>query len=167
MVKSDLIIVKNSKVHGTGVFAAKDIKKDSRIIEYVGEKIDKDESDERYDRALEFSKSNPDMGMVYIFDLNDEYDIDGDVSYNTAKWINHSCNPNCEVEIIDDHIWIIALRDIKAGEELSYNYGYETIDDFEDHPCKCGSDDCVGYILSDDLWPELKKKLEKKNSISG
>ena len=70
-------------------------------------------------------------------------DIDGNVKYNTARFINHSCDPNCETDVIRGHIWVIALRDIKKGEELAYNYNYE-YEDYEDHKCRCGSNRCVG-----------------------
>lgn len=158
---SEYIDVKNSKIHNKGVFAAKDIPKGAKIIEYVGEKITKKESEKRCDLALEKAKKNPKLGSVYIFELNKRYDIDGDVPYNTAKYINHSCEPNCEAEIEDNHIWIKALRKIPKGEELGYNYGY-SVDDYENHPCRCGSKRCVGYIVEEDEWPKLKKELEKK-----
>ena len=95
------------------------------------------------------------QGLVYIFELNKRYDIDGNVSYNTAKYINHSCAPNCEPEIIRGHIWIIALRNIMKGEELTYNYGYG-FEDYQDHECRCGSDNCIGYILGEEYWPKLR-----------
>ena len=159
--KSEWIEVKNSKIHNNGVFAAKDIPKGTKVIEYKGNKLTKDQSDDRATEIEEMNKSNPDYGAVYIFELNKKYDIDGSPEWNTARWINHSCEPNCEIDIIKDHIWVIALKDIKKGEEISYNYGYD-IDDFKDHPCKCGSKKCVGYILEEDLWPKLKKQLAKK-----
>ena len=94
------------------------------------------------------------------------YDIDGDVDYNFAKFINHSCNPNCEVDIIDNEIWISSIKRIKKGAELFYNYGYPFDTDFVDHICKCGSRNCVGYILSDNDWPKLKKYEKKLKSKS-
>ena len=96
--------------------------------------------------------------MVYVFELNKLYDIDGSVSHNHAKLINHSCNPNCEVEIINNEIWISAIKNIKKNTELSYNYGYSYDTDYVDHVCKCGSSKCVGYILDEDHWPKLKNK---------
>ena len=101
-------------------------------------------------------------GMVYVFELNKKYDIDGGVARNYARFINHSCDPNCEVEITDNHIWISSIKRIKKGSELTYNYGYSFDTDYEEHICKCGSKKCVGYILSDDDWPKLKKNLKKK-----
>ncbi|MFA5993218.1 MAG: SET domain-containing protein-lysine N-methyltransferase [Candidatus Pacearchaeota archaeon] len=158
---SEYILVKNSKVHGSGVFAKKFIPKGTKIIEYVGEKLTKEQGDRRSEEQLEFAKSNPHLGAVYIFELDDDWDIDGNFDYNTARLINHSCDPNCEFEIADGHIWIFAKRDIKEGEELNYNYGYD-YEDYEEHPCKCGSANCVGYILEEEHWPKLKEDLEKK-----
>ena len=158
---SPYIALKQSRIHSTGVFAKKDISKGTRIIEYVGERVTKAESDRRADIPLEKNKTNGEHGAVYIFVLNRRYDIDGYVPYNTARYINHSCEPNCETEVIRGHIWIIALRDIKKGEELSYNYNYD-IEDYENHECRCGTNRCVGYILDEDHWPKLKRKKEAK-----
>lgn len=159
---SPYIEVQESKIHGRGVYAKIDIPKGAKVIEYVGEKINKAESDERADLQLEKHRENPEEeGSVYIFTLNKKWDIDGNVKWNTARLINHSCNPNCETTNDGRHIWIIATRDIKQGEEITYNYGYD-IDNYEDHPCKCGADNCVGYIVEEEYWDELKKRIEKK-----
>jgi len=159
---SPYIEVKRSRIHGTGVYAKKDIPKGTKIIEYVGEKITKKESERRAELHLERHKKNKEeAGAVYIFELNKKYDIDGDVPWNTAKWINHSCDPNAETMIINGHIWIIATRDIKKGEEITYNYGYD-LENYEDHPCHCGAKNCVGYIVGEEHWPKLKKLLKKK-----
>ena len=107
-------------------------------------------------------KKNKNNGMVYVFELNKKYDIDGGVARNYARFINHSCDPNCEVEINDNQIWISSIKRIKKGLELTYNYGYPFDSDFEEHICKCGTKKCVGYILSDDDWSKLKKTLNKK-----
>jgi SET domain-containing protein len=156
---SPYIVVRKSKIHGTGVFARKSISAGTRIIEYVGDRITKRESDRRYQIAWDRAQNgNGNEGIVYIFTLNKRHDIDGSVSWNTAKYINHSCDPNCETDIIRGHIWIIATRDIEEGEEISYNYGYD-FDSYEDHPCHCGSKNCVGYILAEEHWPKLKRKL--------
>lgn len=156
-----MVVKKRSGIHGFGIFAKTDIAKGSKIIEYVGEKITKAESDRRGPKLVEYAKKHHESGAVYIFELNKRYDIDGHVSYNLAKYINHSCDPNCETEIIRGHIWISAIKDIKKGEELFYNYGYD-LDTFEDHPCKCGSSRCVGYIVDEDHWPKLKEVLAER-----
>ena len=146
---------KKSYVHGSGLFAVQNIKKGSKIIEYIGDKVTKKEGDKRADKQIKQYKKNNNNGMVYVFEL---YDIDGSVAYNHAKLINHSCNPNCEVEIINNEIWISAIKNIKKYTELSYNYGYSYDTDYVDHVCKCGSSKCVGYILDEDHWPKLKNK---------
>ena len=153
---------KHSKVHGSGLFSRIDIKKGTKIIEYIGDKVTKKEGDKRADRQIRKASKNKKNGMVYIFQLNKQYDIDGDVPENYARLINHSCGPNCEVEIINNHIWISAIKKIKKNSELSYNYGYSYDTDYVDHICKCSSPKCVGYILDEDEWPKLKKK--KKNN---
>ncbi len=101
-------------------------------------------------------------GSVYIFELNSRYDIDGSPLFNKARYINHSCNPNCEVDIIRGKIWIKSIKKIFKGEELSYDYGYEfDRDDFKDHICNCGSKNCIGYIISKDDWPKYKRWQKK------
>ena len=149
---------KKSHVHGSGLFAVQNIKKGSKIIEYIGDKVTKKEGDKRADKQIKQYKKNKNNGMVYIFELNKLYDIDGSVSHNHAKLINHSCNPNCEVEIINNEIWISAIKNINKNTELSFNYGYSYDTDYVDHVCKCGSSNCVGYILDEDHWPKLKNK---------
>ena len=158
------IIKRRSSIHGYGIYARRDIAKGTRVIEYVGERVTHKESEKRADRDMFAAAENDDHGAVYIFVLNKRYDIDGNVPYNTAKYINHSCDPNCETEIIRGKIWVIALRDIKKGEELSYNYGYD-LDDWEKHPCRCMTSRCMGYIASEELWPKLSKKIAKKNNV--
>tara|TARA_B100000446_G_C10324787_1_gene260010 strand:- start:37 stop:522 length:486 start_codon:yes stop_codon:yes gene_type:complete len=147
---------KNSKVHGNGLFARTDIKKGTQIIEYIGDKVTKKEGDKRADRQIRKAKKNINNGIVFVFELNKRYDIDGDVLENHAKLINHSCGPNCEVEIVNNHIWILAIKNIKKNQELNYNYGYSYDTDYIDHICKCGSSKRVGYILDEDEWPKLK-----------
>ena len=158
--------VKKSKIHGGGVFATKNIKKGLRIIEYEGEKINKSEGDKRSAQRIKKFLDSKETGSVYIFELNKKYDIDGSLEYNKARYINHSCDPNCEVNIIDDKIWISSIKNIKKGDELSYDYGYDFDEDFRDHPCKCGSKSCVGFIISSDDWTKYLsylKKIIKKN----
>ena len=158
--------VKKSIVHGSGVFATKPIKKNKKIIEYVGEKISKLEGDIRSEkRLLKYLNSNK-TGSVYIFELNSRYDIDGSPLYNKARYINHSCKPNCEVKIINGHIWIYSIRNIKKNDELSYDYGYEfDKDDYTDHVCRCGSKNCIGYIISSDDRQKFKRHMRKKSCL--
>ncbi|MEM9480124.1 MAG: SET domain-containing protein-lysine N-methyltransferase [Verrucomicrobiota bacterium] len=163
---SPWIEVRNSKMHGRGLFAAKNIPEGEYLIEYVGEYLTKDESNsrgwEQSDKAAETGE-----GAVYLFILNDDWDIDGNYEYNTARLINHSCETNCETEVYEgedgDEIWIVSTMDIKKGTELSFNYGFD-LEDYENHPCLCGTKNCVGYIAGEEFWPELAKKLKKKRA---
>jgi len=157
---SPFIDVRQSPIHGTGIYAAMDIPKGTKIIEYVGEKLTKKQADKRWEEHCALVEQDKSLGGVYLFQLNKKYDIDGHVPWNTARFINHSCDPNCETDIAKGHIWISSIRDIKKGEELFYNYGYGW-EEFEDHPCLCGSYRCVGYILNEDMWPKLFKWLRK------
>ena len=97
---------KKSKVHGIGIAATQNIKKGTSIIQYIGEKITKIEGDRRSEERIKKYLGKKNEGSVYIFELNKKYDIDGSPLYNKARYINHSCNPNCEVDIIKNEIWI-------------------------------------------------------------
>ncbi len=153
--------IKKSKLHGSGLFATQNIKKGSYIIQYKGEKISRNEGNKRSgERIKKFINTH--KGTVYIFELNNKFDIDGAFSYNSARYINHSCDPNCEIEIKKDEIWIKSVKAIKKGSELTYDYGFSfDKDDYRDHQCKCGSKICIGYIISSDEWIKYKKHVEK------
>ena len=85
---------------------------------------------------------------MYIFELNSKFDIDGSPLYNKARYINHACNPNCEVEIKNGRIWISSIKNIREGEELSYDYGFEfDKDDYKDYKCRCGYKKCIGSLF--------------------
>ncbi|MEW5895454.1 MAG: TrmH family RNA methyltransferase [Candidatus Omnitrophota bacterium] len=154
---SSYIAVRKSNIHSRGVFASKNIPAGTRVIEYVGEKITKAESERRAEIVLNANKCDSAKGAVYIFTLNKRFDIDGNVPHNTARLINHSCDPNCEAQLVAGHIWIASIKDIKRGEELTYNYGYD-FEDYEEHLCRCGAPHCVGYILAEEHWPKLKAR---------
>ena len=109
-METELTTFRSSLIHGTGGFARRDVGTGTRVIEYVGERITKAESLKRCEADNE-----------YIFTLDDEHDLDGNVPWNPARFINHSCAPNCEAELDEGRVWIVALRDIKAGEELTFN----------------------------------------------
>src|SRR5206468_8961497 len=102
--------VGTSCIDGQGLFAEQNIKQGTKIIRYIGQKITQAESDRRLA-----------AGNVYIFGLDERYAIDGDTPKNTARYINHSCDPNCHTEQFGNTIWIVAIRDIQVGEELTYN----------------------------------------------
>jgi uncharacterized protein len=118
---------KRSKLHGWGVFALQDISKNTRIIAYSGERITHRESLEREARYLEH-------GNIWCFKLNNRWVIDASIGGNTARFINHSCRPNCYTQIIDGVIWVRAGRNIRQGEELTYNYYTEGEGEI---PCRC------------------------------
>lgn len=161
MPQNKYIYKKRSSVHGLGIFARTRVPKGTRIIEYVGEKITKAEAERRGPKLIEYAKKHKQSGAVYIFVLNKKYDIDGHVEYNTAKYINHSCTPNCEVEIVRGHIWVVALRDIEKDKEIFYNYGYD-LESYNEHPCLCKSSCCPSFITAEEHWPKLKKILKKR-----
>ena len=135
----------SSVIHGSGLYAQRGIPAGTEIIEYVGDRITKTEANRRDAARRERREAGGD-GCVYLFELNKRYDIDGDVRWNTARLINHSCEPNCQPQNKRGHIWIVALRDIPAGAELSYDYGFD-FEGWREHPCRCGTPSCVGYIL--------------------
>ncbi len=122
-----MIARRRSRLHGWGVFATLRIPKNTRIIHYAGEKITHRESRERETRYLE-------SGHIWCFRLNNRWVVDGAVGGNLARFINHSCRPNCYAQIVDGVIWIRASKTIEAGEELTYDYrtdGARTIE------CRC------------------------------
>ena len=160
--KSEYCEARSSEIHGTGVYAIKDIPVGKKIIEYLGERIDKEESERRANAQMEHAEKTGDAA-VYIFTLNKKWDLDGNMPWNTARLLNHSCAPNCEAWIEDKQIFLYSLREIAKGEEPTFDYGFD-IENYEDHPCLCGSDDCVGYIVGRDYWEELAARLAKKTS---
>ena len=144
--ETELVQFRRSHIHGRGGYARCPIGKGTRVIEYVGRKITKTESN------LQCEGDN-----VYIFTLDDEFDLDGSVEWNPARFINHSCAANCEAEWDENRLWIVALRDIRPGEELSFNYGYD-LEDYRDHPCLCGATACVGYIVAEEYFEHVRKQ---------
>ena len=156
--QSDYCEVRGSEIHGRGVYATCFIPKATRIIEYCGELIDKKVSDRRA-RSQHVRSLQTGAAAVYIFTLSKNFDIDGNVPWNTARLINHSCSPNCEAWIEGRRIFIHSLRDIAAGEELSFDYGFD-VDCYQDHPCLCGQPECVGHIVSREQWPALEELLQ-------
>jgi len=148
--------VKKSKIDNQGLYAAKNIKAGTRIIFYKGKIITKKETERnpKYDNDK----------AIYLFNLNSKYDLDGDFKYNTARLINHSCNPNCEVSGTGLKIWVFAIRDIKKNEELTYDYGFGFDEGYKDFPCRCKSKNCVGYIVrSESRWRIKKSKYYKSH----
>jgi len=160
--RSALYEIRKSNIQGKGVFATRRIRPGQRIVEYTGEKITNDEADKRYD------EDKMKRHHTFLFTLNDDYCIDGDVPSNKAALINHSCDPNCEAVIEDDRIWIYALKNIQPGVELAYDYQYErTGDDIEAlekfYVCRCGSPKCRGSIMAPPKRRRKKKKAVKRS----
>ena len=158
--KSEWCEVQQSEIHGAGVYASKLIPSETRVIEYVGEKINKEESERRAWAQMAQAELTGDAA-VYIFTLTEKHDLDGNIEWNTARLLNHSCQPNCETWITDKRVFIYALRDIELGEELTFDYGFD-LDTWEDHPCLCGSDTCVGYIVRSDDREELEERKKER-----
>lgn len=152
--------VAQSPIHGRGLYATADIEEGTDIIQYVGEKISKEESTRRALEWEEEARKTGD-GLVYIFELDDEWDLDGREGDNPARYMNHSCDGNCEAINYDGEIWITARKNITKGDELVYDYGYD-MEHFLDHPCHCGTDNCIGYIVREDQRHKVMKLLRKK-----
>ena len=130
------LIIRSSAIHAAGCYTTRPIAKGKRICEYDGPRYTKEEADERY----------ADRFVTYLFGYGDkDMVIDG---FGTAMFMNHSCDPNCETEDVDGQIFVSAIRDIRAGEELVYEYNlYDSEDD--DQKCSCGAAKCRGTMLSD------------------
>ena len=153
LAASPLFEVRRSKVHGLGVFAVRPIKKRTRVIEYLGERISHAVADRRYDDHDENDNH------TFLFNVDRGLVIDAGVEGNDARFINHSCEPNCESVIEHRRVYIEAVRDIAPGEELSYDYqiGRERGDPpnvDQIYACRCGSAECRGTML----WPPKRPK---------
>lgn len=144
--KSAPVAVRTSKIQGKGVFALRPFRRGEWIMDYQGELISHDEADRRYDDLA--------MGRhhTFLFAIDSHWVLDGAVGGDASRFINHSCEPNCEAITVGRGIEIIAMRAIAAGEELTYDYAYERLGD-EDarieklYRCRCGSARCRGSIL--------------------
>jgi SET domain-containing protein len=149
----DNIRIGPSPIHGQGGFATRRIPKSEHVIEYAGERITKAESLRRCQAQNWF-----------IFGLDEEFDLDGNVEWNPARFLNHGCAPNSEAICEDGRVWIVALRDIRASEEITFNYGYD-LDDYTEHPCRCGAPECVGYIVAEDFFAQVRngRRIGRRN----
>jgi SET domain-containing protein len=143
------IVVRNSSIHGRGVFALRRIPKGTRIIEYKGKLITDKEADRRYSRMHEHSPH------TMLFSLEGGWVIDATRRGNSARWINHSCAPNCDIEEEGQRIFIEARRDIRLGDELTYDYNLQigekhTKTAKREHACFCGARRCRGTMLGEE-----------------
>ncbi len=159
---SPWFVIRHSAIHGRGAYARVEIPEGTRIVEYVGEKITKAESQRREQQRLARLASGRD-GCVYIWDLNARHDLDGRQTRNVARLINHSCAPNCRAETIRGRVWIIAARDIVRGEELTYDYGFPFAE-WPNHPCRCGTVGCVGFIVNQPQRWRVRRLLKAKRA---
>ena len=147
--------IKKSKIDKKGLYASQNIEKGTKIIEYKGKiiSVKKSEVDPKFDNRK----------AIYLFNINNRYDLDGDFKFNIARLINHSCNPNCEVFGEGLKIWVYAMKDIKKGEELSYDYGFSFDENFREFPCNCRSKNCVGFIVREGSRWRIKKRKKSKS----
>jgi uncharacterized protein len=143
------LVIRSSPIHRDGCYTTTPVRKGTRIVEYTGECISNKEADRRYDGRE----------VTYLFGLSDgKHVIDGN---GVAALINHSCHPNCEAVEIRGRVWIIAIRDIRPGEELTYDYNL--YDGEGDVPCRCGAQKCRGSLYSE---RELKRRMKAVGGTS-
>ncbi len=160
------LVLRQSGIHGRGVYARQDIPKGTRLIEYTGELINNAEADRRYEDER-MSRHH-----TFLFILSSRMCVDAAVGGNISRFINHRCEPNCIAWIEGRHIWIDALKDIRKGEELGYEYEYDflpeyTIEDLAFYGCHCGSAKCRGTIVDvpESKWHlvrELRRRMRMK-----
>ena len=153
--------VRPSSIQGLGAFASRRIRKGTRIIEYLGERITPAEADRRYD-----DDNNPEV-PVLLFTVNKQVIIDAGVGGNEARYINHSCEPNCEAVMDAGRVYIEALRTIMAGEELTYDYRLEWEEPYDPeeaarYVCRCGAPGCRGTLLAPQRQTRKKSSTQKQ-----
>jgi SET domain-containing protein len=142
------LVVRPSPIHSAGVYTTCPIRKGARVVEYAGPRITPEEADRRYDGA----------SRTYLYGLEDgKTVIDGE---GLGAFLNHSCDPNCEIDEIKNRVWIFAIRNIAAGEELLWDYNL--YDDDDPAPCHCGSPKCRGTMYSREWMAKLRRKARKK-----
>jgi SET domain-containing protein len=155
MLPHGLVEIKTSSIHGLGGFAKMDLAAGIPVIEYTGLRIDKREAQRL---CCE--------GNQCIFYLDEQWDLDGSVDWNTARFLNHSCAPNCEAQDLQGRIWIVPQQPIHAGEELTFNYGYD-LEDYHEHSCLCGAQKCVGYIVADEFFDDVRPRSLRQMTATG
>src|SRR5262245_10422973 len=144
------LIIRSSSLHGAGVYTSAPITAGTRVLEYTGPRLAAKETDGMYAGSE----------VTYLFGMDDgKTVIDG---FGMAAFVNHSCHPNCETDQIDDRIWIIALQDITAGEELTYDYNIFDAEPGERCPCYCGAPDCRKTMYSEEEVKRQEKILQRR-----
>jgi SET domain-containing protein len=157
MSESAPIVIRRSKVQGRGVFTTRDVAERERIVEYTGTRISSDQADEQFP-----DDENTGRHHTFLFAVDDDVVIDGSNGGNDARFINHSCDPNCEIVVARGRVYVHALRDIPAGAELFYDYWYVTDESYtlEDlrriYPCRCGSPKCRGTLARPPKRPKKR-----------
>jgi hypothetical protein len=142
------LVVRPSRIHAVGVFTTAPIRKGARVVEYSGPRLTPEEANRLYDGA----------SRTYLYGLDDgKTVIDGE---GMGAYLNHSCDPNCEVDEIKNRVWILAIRNIAAGEELLWDYNL--YDDDDPAPCHCGSPKCRGTMYSREWMAKLRRKAKRK-----
>jgi SET domain-containing protein len=160
IARPPLFEVRNSPIHGSGVFALRRIRRGTTVIEYTGERVSHDEADSRYE------DKDPDDNHTFLFTVDSRTVIDGGVDGNEARFINHGCDPNCASTTRNKRIFIEAIRTIQPGEELAYDYQIDR--DADDPPdvdvifaCRCGAAKCRGSML---VAPKRKRSVTRKDA---
>jgi hypothetical protein len=157
MARQPLFEVRRSPVHGMGAFALRRIRKGTRIVEYLGERVSHKEADRRYETK------DANDSHTFLFIVDSKTVIDAGVDGNDARFLNHSCNPNCESVIENRRVFIEAIRTIEPGEEMTYDYQIQREEDDppgidEVFACRCGFPQCRGTML----WPPDPPKRPKR-----
>jgi len=143
------LLIRKSGIHGSGCYTLAPIPEGAYVVQYTGTVLSKEEADELY-------SERPD---TYLFCLGEgEYVIDGDT---VAAFVNHCCDPNCETDEIDGNVWVIALRAIAPGEELTYDYNLYDGDDDDEAPCTCGANTCRGTMYGEE---EIERRAKEKQA---
>lgn len=146
------LIIRSSSLHGAGVYTPAPIAKGTRILEYAGPRITAKQAEGLY----------ADGDITYLFGMDGgKMIIDG---FGMAAFVNHSCDPNCESDQIDNRIWIIALRDIAAGEELTYDYNIYDAEPGDKAPCHCGAANCRGTMLCEEEIRRHQRILRQRKN---
>lgn len=157
-------IVRRSGIQGKGAFAVRRIRKGQRVIEYTGKRITQEEVDAMYD------DSEMDRHHTFLFSVDENTTIDAAQGGNESRFINHSCDPNCEAVDEEGRIYIEAIKNIQPGVELTYDYNYELDEPYtkelqEFYVCRCGTDTCRGTILN--VTPAQRRRLESRKGRNG
>jgi SET domain-containing protein len=151
------LIIRSSSLHGAGVYTAAPIPRGTHVLEYTGPRLTTEQSEGLYAGCE----------VTYLFGMDDRKTvIDG---FGMAAFVNHSCQPNCETDQIDNRVWIIALRDIAAGEELTYDYNIYDAQPGEDSPCHCGAHSCRGTMFCEEeieRHTRLLRQKKKRHSVA-